>query len=274
MLRQWWPEKLGPCWDVGPCNFLVLCHDSSCTLFSDRPCCRLGSADIALFHIKALTGVNGMDSRRELVRWVHLWSAQTRPGAGNFMQFRHHSCNSGNSGSLWDQIVAEESEVLGPDVLRGRSAWAPRRTETHRDADRFWLCCKICKALSFSFEEHQVLEGEGSGLPPEGHWNFQECSWFMGSSLVIRKLNHRYHRHFMAFLTIKSITGTRHSISVETCAVVVVIVPLAAHRLASGTYRAPLRRNPDMAETQRLGEIRMDPMNIHCWSRGFRFSWW
>ena len=47
MLRQWWPEKLGPCWDhVGPCNFLVLCHDSSCTLFSDRPCCRLGSADI------------------------------------------------------------------------------------------------------------------------------------------------------------------------------------------------------------------------------------
>ena len=141
---------------------------------------------------------------------------------------------------------------------------APRRTETHRDADRFWLCCKICKALSFSFEEHQVLEGEGSGLPPEGHWNFQECSWFMGSSLVIRKLNHRYHRHFMAFLTIKSITGTRHSISVETCAVVVVIVPLAAHRLASGTYRAPLRRNPDMAETQRLGEIRMDPMNIHC----------
>lgn len=30
--------------------------------------------------------------------------------------------------------AAQESEVLGPDVLRRWSAWAPRPTEMHRDS--------------------------------------------------------------------------------------------------------------------------------------------
>ena len=36
------------------------------------------------------------------------------------------------------------------------------------------------QAVSFSFEDDQVLEGEGSGLPPEGRMMFMASYGFFG----------------------------------------------------------------------------------------------
>ena len=188
MLRQWWPEKLEP-WDhVGPCNFLVLCHDSSCTLLWP-PLLQVGVGGYWFISYESFNGRQWHGFKA----WTCQVGAPVKcPNSSGCREL--HAIQASGRQPLRS---ADRHRSSAPRNLKcwGQMCCADGRPG-HRDADILWLCCKICKALSFSFEEHQVLEGEGSGLPPEGHWNVMECSWFMGSSLVIRKLNHRYHRHF------------------------------------------------------------------------------
>ena len=177
-----------------------------------------------------------MDSRHELVRWVHLWSAQTRPGAlmgtyGNFM---------GTSCSLWDL------QISAPRNLKcwGQMCCADGRPG-HRDAPRFHRdstetqrdrSCAVRPCPSASKTTKCWKEKEVDCLPKDTgmfmvHGIFT-CFRFVNSITI-------NHRHFNQIKSIKSITcrAPQHlwwnlrSSSCDSAA--------AAHRLASGTHRAP-----------------------------------